>query len=49
MIGGYTTGDPVYFNMNSIADYTVSAAGWNGSYFNHDGSRMLRDFIVTLK
>jgi len=49
MIGGYKVGDGVYFNMNSIADYSVTASGWTGTFFNHDGLKMIRDFIVTLK
>ncbi|HFD31900.1 MAG TPA: DUF1501 domain-containing protein [Gammaproteobacteria bacterium] len=47
VIGGYSDGDLVYFNMSAITDYDVKAAGWSGSQFNHDGSTLIRDFVAT--
>ena len=49
IMDGYSAGSSVYFNTSGISDYDISASGWNGSNFSHDGTDMRRDYIVTLK
>ena len=50
VIKGYLPGDTVWINTFSAYGYSLSASGWNGATFTHDGGAAVgKNYITTLK